>query len=140
MNQYALVFPMLALVLVTFGVAVMLFRARVRSVRDGHTPVSYFRVFQGSPEPEFLAKRTRHYANLFETPVLFYAACLAAMVVGAGGPVTLTLAWGYVAARLIHAWIHLGSNRVRYRLWAFLAGWICLLALWTSVTVSVARA
>ena len=51
MSQFALLFPMLALVLLTFCVAVMLFRARVRSVREGHTPVSYFRVFHGSPEP-----------------------------------------------------------------------------------------
>jgi hypothetical protein len=139
MSKFALVFPMLAMVLLTFGVAVLLFRARVRSVREGHTPVSYFRVFHGSPEPEFLAKRTRHYLNLFETPVLFYAGCLAAMVAGVTGTVVLALAWGYVAARLVHAWIHLGSNRVRYRLWAFLAGWICLLGLWMSVALDVAQ-
>ena len=138
MPAHVLVFPMLALVLLTFGVAVMLFRARVRSVREGHTPVSYFRVFHGSPEPEFLAQRTRHFTNLFETPVLFYAGCLAAMVAGVTGPVVLTLAWGYVAARLVHAWVHLGANRVRHRLPAFVAGWIFLLGLWGYVCVSVA--
>jgi len=138
MSQYALLFPMLALVFLTFGVSVLLFRARVRSVREGHTVVSYFRVFQGSPEPENLAQVTRHYSNLFETPVLFYAGCLAAMVVGVTGPVVVVLAWGYVAARLVHAWIHLGGNRVRHRLRAFLAGWLFLLALWGYVGVTVA--
>jgi len=137
MSQYALLFPMLALVLLTFGVAVMLFRARIRSVREGHTTVSYFRVFQGSPEPEYLAKVTRHYSNLFETPALFYAGCLAAMVVRATGPVVVALAWAYVAARLVHAWIHLGSNRVRHRLRVFALGWLCLLGLWISVCVGV---
>ena len=100
MSANSLVFPMLALVLLTFGVAVVLFRARVRSVREGHVPVSYFRVFHGSPEPEYLAKPTRHFTNLFEAPTLFYAGCLAAMVTGVGGLVPLLLAWGYVAARL----------------------------------------
>ena len=138
MSQFALLFPILALVLLTFGVAVMLFRARVRSVREGHTPVSYFRVFHGSPEPEFLAQRTRHFTNLFETPVLFYAGCLAAMVAGVSGPVVLTLAWGFVAARLVHAWVHLGANRVRHRLRAFVAGWFFLLGLWGYVCVTVA--
>jgi len=138
MSVHVLVFPMLTMVLLTFGVAILLFRARVRSVREGHTPVSYFRVFHGSPEPEFLAKRTRHYLNLFETPVLFYAGCLAAMVVGVTGTVVVALAWGYVAARLVHAWIHLGANRVRYRLNAFLAGWVCLLSLWIYVCAEVA--
>ena len=138
MSPFALLFPMLALVLLTFGVSVMLFRARVRSVREGHTPVSYFRVFHGSPEPQFLAQRTRHCINLFETPVLFYAGCLAAMVAGVTGPVAVALAWGYVAARLVHAWVHLGANRVRHRLRVFLAGWIFLLGLWGYVCVTVA--
>jgi len=138
MSQYALLFPMLALVLLTFGVSVLLFRARIRSVREGHTPVSYFRVFQGSPEPESLAKVTRHFSNLFETPVLFYAGCLTAMVVGVTGAVVVALAWAYVAARLVHAWIHLGANRVRHRLRVFALGWVFLLGLWISVCVGVA--
>src|SRR5262245_8503026 len=100
MSDYSLVYPMLALVLLTFGVAVVLFRARVRSVREGHTAVSYFRTFQGSPEPEFLAKPSRNFANLFELPTLFYAGCLAAMVTGATGALSTALAWGFVLARL----------------------------------------
>ena len=138
MSDYSLVYPMLALVLLTFGVAVVLFRARVRSVREGHTPVSYFRVLAGSPEPEFLAQPTRHFINLFEVPTLFYAACLAAMVVGATGTPALLLAWGFVAARLVHAWIHLGANRVRHRFRIYLIGWIFLLALWGYVGIAVA--
>lgn len=138
MSDYSLVFPMLALVLLTFGVAVVLFRARIRSVREGHTPVSYFRVLSGSPEPEFLAQPTRHFTNLFEVPTLFYAACLAAMVVGVTGPWALALAWGYVAARLVHAWVHLGANRVRHRFRIYFISWIFLLALWIYVGIAVA--
>jgi hypothetical protein len=137
-SDYRLVYPMLALVLLTFGVAVVLFRARIRSIREGHTPVSYFRTFQGSGEPEFLAKPTRHFVNLFEVPTLFYAGCLAAMVAGVGGPVMLILAWGYVAARFAHAVIHLRGNRVRHRLAAYSASWFCLLALWLLLGISVA--
>lgn len=70
MSDDRLVFPMPALVLLTFGVAVVRFRARVRSVREGRTPVSCFRTFHGSPEPEFLARPTRQFANLFELPTL----------------------------------------------------------------------
>jgi len=138
MTGFHLVYPMLALVLLTFGVAVVLFRARVRSVREGHTTVSYFRVFEGSPEPEFLAKPTRHFTNLFETPTLFYAGCLAAMVTGVTGTVVGVMAWGFVASRLLHAWVHLGGNRVRHRFRAYLVGWICLLALWIYICAVVA--
>jgi len=139
MSGFPLVYPMFAMVLLTFAVAVVLFRARIRAVREGHTAVSYFRTFAGSPpEQEFLAKPTRHFANLFEVPTLFYAGCLAAMLVGATGPTGLVLAWGYVAARLAHAWVHLGGNRVRHRFRIYLASWIFLLALWFYVCSAVA--
>ena len=138
MSVLSLVYPMLALVLLTGGVLIVLFRSRVRMVREGLAPVSYFRVFQGSPEPEFAAKPARHFTNLFEAPTLFYVGCLTAMVTGVAGITVLTLAWGYVAMRYLHAWIHLGSNRVRYRMRAYFASWLFLVALWLYVAVFVA--
>ena len=138
MSVLSLVYPMLALVLLTFGVLIALFRSRVRMVREGLAPVSYFRVFQGSPEPEFAAKPARHFTNLFEAPTIFYAGCLAAMVTGVTGTWVVALAWAYVAMRYLHAFIHLGGNRVRYRLRAYFVSWLCLLALWITVAVGVA--
>jgi hypothetical protein len=138
MPDLSLIYPMLAMVLLTFGVAVVLFRARVRAVREGHTPITYFRTFQGAEEPEFLIKSTRHFANLFEVPTLFYAGCLAAMVASQTGPVMVSLAWGYVVARLAHAIIHIGSNRVRRRLSAYFISWVFLLAMWIGLGVTVA--
>ena len=139
MPELSLVYPMLALVLLTFGVLIALFRSRVRMVREGIAPVSYFRTFQGSVEvPEYSSKPTRHFANLFEAPTLFYAGCLAAMVTGVTGTWVVALAWAYVAMRYLHAFIHLGGNRVRYRLRAYFVSWLCLLALWITVAVGVA--
>src|SRR5688500_6117328 len=93
MPEFQLVYPMLAMVLLTFVVLIVLFRSRVRMIREGHAPVSYFRTFQGSLEPDYSAKASRHFSNLFEAPVLFYAGCLAAMVVGVTNVVMVALAW-----------------------------------------------
>jgi hypothetical protein len=138
MSELSLVYPMLALVVLTGVVLVVLFRSRVRMVREGLAPVSYFRVFQGSPEPEFAAKPARHFTNLFEAPTLFYVGCLTAMVAGVNDTAVVALAWGYVAMRYAHAYVHLGSNRVRYRMRVYFAGWLLLLALWIYVAASVA--
>ena len=138
MSELSLVYPMLALVLLTSGVLIVLFRSRVRMVRAGLAPVSYFRVFQGSPEPEFAAKPARHFTNLFEAPTLFYVACLTAMVAGVTGTAVVALAWGYVAMRYLHTYIHLGSNRVRHRMRVYFASWLFLVILWVYVAVSVA--
>jgi hypothetical protein len=137
MSELSLVYPMLALVLLTCGVLIVLFRSRVRMVREGLAPVSYFRVFQGSPEPEFAAKPARHFTNLFEAPTVFYAGCVTAMVAGVTGTAAVVLAWGYVAMRYLHTYIHLGSNRVRYRMRAYFASWLFLVALWVQIGIAV---
>ena len=77
---------------------------------------------------------------LFEAPVLFYAACLAAMVAGFGDVVTLALAWGYVGARALHAFVHLRGNRLRKRAAAYGLSWLMLLALWVDIVLRVATA
>ena len=140
MSTYALVFPMFALVLLTAVVLTVLFRSRVRAVRAGRISAKFFRIYQGETEPEETAKPARHFSNLFEAPTLFYAGCLAAMVTGDSGMVVQILAWAYVLARALHAYIHLGQNRLGRRINAYFAGWIALLALWTHVVVHAAMA
>jgi hypothetical protein len=140
MSAYALVYPMFALVLLTVAVLVVLFRSRVRAVREGKITARYFRLYQGEVEPETTAKPGRHFSNLFEAPTLFYAACLAAMITHDTGVLIQILAWTYVAARLVHAYIHLGKNRLGRRINAYGAGWLALLALWIHVTAHVAIA
>jgi hypothetical protein len=133
-----LIYPMFAMVLLTAVVLVRTFRGRVRAVREGLLPADYFRLYQGGAEPDYAVKPARHFSNLFEAPTLFYAACLAAMVTNTAGAATQALAWCYVAARLVHAYIHLGSNRLRFRIRAYFASWIVLLAMWIWLVVSVA--
>ena len=140
MISYALVYPMFALVLLTATVLVIMFRSRARAVREKKISSAYFRTFQGETEPEFIAKPSRHFVNLFEAPTLFYVACLAAMVTQTGGRAALVLAWAYVAARVAHAFIHLGRNRLRHRIPVYGASWAILLAMWVSVVAGVAAA
>jgi hypothetical protein len=128
--MHNLVYPMFAMVLLSAAVLAILFRSRVRAVRESQVPVTYFRLYQGEVEPESIAKPARHFANLFEAPVLFYAACLAAMFTGQVGTTMVVLAWAYVATRVVHAYIHLGGNRLRLRMRAYFAGWLVLLAMW----------
>jgi hypothetical protein len=130
---------MAAMALLTVIVLVTLFRSRVAAVRNGQIEANYFRLYQGAEEPETTRKVSRHFTNLFEAPTLFYAACLAGMVAGVAGPVLLTLAWGYVTARAIHAVVHLGGNRLRKRILAYFASWLFLVAMWVTLVIAVAR-
>jgi hypothetical protein len=135
----SLIYPMFAMVLLTATVLVILFRSRVRAVRENQISAKYFRIYQGEIEPESTAKPARHFSNLFEAPTLFYAACLAAMVTQQTGTTIVALAWAYVAARVAHAWIHLRGNRLRLRIRAYFAGWLVLLAMWVLLAVGTGQ-
>ncbi len=138
MNNFNLVYPMFAMVILTATVLVILFRSRVGAVRDKKMSSHYYRIYQGETEPEQTAKPARHFSNLFEAPTLFYAACITAMMVDDNAMVVQLLAWAYVVARVLHAWIHLGGNRLRHRIRAYFVGWIALLAIWIHIVAHIA--
>jgi hypothetical protein len=139
MSALNLIYPMFTMVLLTAVVMMVLFRRRVRAVREGGVSVKYFRIYQGESEPEASAQAARHFTNLFEAPVLFYVGCVSAMVVGLGGVLIVSLAWLYVLARMAHAYVHLGRNRLRARMTVYFFSWLVLLGLWIDIVIAVAR-
>ena len=132
-----MIYPMFAMVLLTFAVLMKMFRARVRAIREGKVSATYFRIYQGEVEPEFTAKPARHFTNLFEAPVLFYVVSLAAMNTHFTGIGMQVLAWAYVAARLMHAFVHLGANRIRKRVRAYFISWLILLGMWIYLVAGI---
>jgi hypothetical protein len=139
MSSLNLIYPMFAMVLLTAVVLVTLFRRRVRAVREGKVSSRYFRIYQGDSEPELSAQAARHFVNLFEAPVLFYAGCLAALAIDLGGTLLLSLAWLYVLGRVLHALVHLRGNRLRLRIAAYFSSWLVLLAFWIAVVIAVVQ-
>ena len=138
MKEAALVYPMFAMVLLTATVGTILFRSRVRAVREGKVTARYYKIYQGEIEPDYAAKAARHFSNLFEGPVLFYAACLSALATHQATLLLQLLAWLYVLLRTIHAYVHLGSNKIQRRMAVFFFGWAVLLSMWIAVVAGVA--
>jgi hypothetical protein len=138
MTAANLIYPMFAMVVLTAVVLVVLFRSRVRAVREGKVKAGYFKIYQGQVEPEYAAKPARHFSNLFEVPTLFYTACLTAMITQQGGQAIQVLAWVYVVARVLHAYIHLGRNKLQPRIAVYFVGWLALLVMWICLVVGVA--
>jgi len=131
-----MLYPMLALMLWTLCVAGYLLTLRILAVRKGTVSIGYFRLYpadQAAP-PRVLAA-ARHYDNLFQVPVLFYLACVTSLALGLSGPTAL--AWGFVALRLVHSFIHMGYNNVVHRLIAFLASNLLLVAIWVVIALQV---
>ena len=137
--EFALVYPMAAMVLLTALVLVRMVLGRVSAVRRGEVDARFYKTYQGDEsEPRTAAQHTRHFANLFESPVLFYAGCIAAMAAGQGTGIIVWLAWAYVICRLMHAIVHLGSNKIPPRMAIYGASWVVLLAIWGTLVIRVA--
>lgn len=75
--------------------------------------------------------------NQFQFPVIFYVICLVLASINAVGVLTLVLAWAFVAARYLHAAVHVTSNYVPTRMRVFILGIIILLALIVATGVAL---
>jgi hypothetical protein len=136
MNQTAIFWPMILQVVLIYAVYGLISVRRRAAVRAGSVKISQFRENQNEP-PESLFVRN-NLANQFELPVLFFAVCLAIHATAGTSYLTVTLAWLFVLSRFAHAYIHVTSNRVRYRQPAFTFGYLVLLVLWIVFALHIA--
>lgn len=130
MQAHAVFLPACAMVLLTLLVWLRMLIVRVGEMRRRRIhPQSVATSSQAAEK--FLDTRTAdNLRNLFELPVLFYAALGVAFAIGAGDPLTLGLAWTFVALRALHSLIQCGYNRVVHRFVAYVAGGAVLWVLW----------
>ena len=140
MGQFVLIYPMAAMVLLTAIVLTRMVHGRFAGVKRGDVDARYYKTWQGeNTETRGMAQNSRHFINLFENPVLFYAACLAAMITGPGTGAIVWLAWAYVGCRIAHAFVHLGANKITPRMTVYGASWVVLLAMWATLVIGVAN-
>jgi hypothetical protein len=128
----ALVYPVMAQVLLTFILLMWMGRARIAAVAAGRVRLGDL-ALSGERWPDDVKKVANNAHNQFETPILFYVLCGVAASIGATGSLMVALAWAWLASRLVHTAIHVTSNRVRHRFYAFLAGVLILIAMWVLV-------
>jgi hypothetical protein len=127
--NHTLIYPLFAMFVLTTFVLLWMFFTRYQALKTGAIRMKYFKLYGDEPVPEAMLQASRHFSNLFEVPVLFYVVSILGILFSEGLPFTI-LAWVYVLARVIHAWIHLTSNRVMTRMYAYAMGWLALLAMW----------
>lgn len=123
-------YPMFAMVLLTLIVAGILLFSRINAAKSGSVDPRVFKLNQSKEIPDRLIQITNNYSNLFEIPLLFYIACLLAIVLQYECKLLIGMAWLFVASRVVHSGIHLTRNKIIPRLFAFLTGIICVLIMW----------
>ena len=132
-----IILPMAFQVFYMFAFAVYMFRSRVQSIRSGQVSFKYFKMYSGDSHPDRLELIAQHYENQFEVPILFLITCSVFLALNVVSNATVFTAWIFILSRVLHAWIHLGSNHIRPRAAAFAVGWMALLVLWIQLLISV---
>jgi hypothetical protein len=129
MDKELMLLPMFTLVLLTAWVGIKMRLNRDKSVREGFN-WRYFKTKEGEKPPRYVQQSDSHFENMFEIPTLFYAACLAYMVMDVVDEIALVMASLFVLGRIAHAWISLGRDKLLWRARVFVATSTTLIAMW----------
>jgi hypothetical protein len=136
MTGESIFWPMLVQAILTFSIYGLVSMRRMSAIRAGAAKPSDYRIPTVEPEPSATAARSL--INQFELPVLFFAACLVLFVLGAASTTAILIAWVFALSRIAHAYVHVTSNRLRFRRPLFIAGFFTVMALWIIVALRLA--
>ncbi|REL27822.1 hypothetical protein DXX93_15490 [Thalassotalea euphylliae] len=128
MTGSAIFFPVLAHVLLVILLFFALISRKNKAVKAKAVDLSKTPT-DASAWTTDVVKVSNNIANQFETPVLFMVLCIVAFVIGAADAMMVGLAWAYVLLRYVHAYIHIGSNYVPYRMRAFAMSLLIILTM-----------
>ena len=130
MENNAIFLPAVAMAALTFVVWWRMYFTRIAQMkRERIHPQSVATSAQAAAKLTD-SRAADNFRNLFELPVLFYAALPLAVHLGETDGAVLALAWVFVALRVVHSVIHCGYNKVMHRFYAYVGGGFALFALW----------
>ena len=136
MDKELILFPVLVQVLLTISLYVSLNVLKKRAVAAEEVDEAR-RALYDDAWPEYVLKINNCIKNQFEVPVLFYVLVLAHVSLNAVNGFAVGIAWLFVLSRIVHAYIHTGSNHVPTRRRVFTVGVILVLALSFNLSVAL---
>ena len=139
MNGLAIFLPVLAHVFLVLMLFIVLALRKAKAVKANAVDLKQTRL-NNQAWTDDVVKVSNNIANQFETPILFYTVCIVAFLVDAAGGMAVCMAWGYVALRYVHAYIHITSNFVPYRMRIFALSLLLILALLVHVAHTLTAA
>ena len=87
--------------------------------------------------PERIVQIGNSFQNQFELPVLFYLAAIIAILTRKADLAFVILSWIFVVSRLVHAFVHTGSNVVPLRGGVYGLGMFVLVVMWILLAIRV---
>jgi len=136
MSVASILLPLFVQVVLTLVLAFMLAGARMPPL------------LRGDIRPEQVALRQPNwptrtlqigyaFQNQFEVPLLFYGLVILALVTKQADLLFVVLAWIFVASRLVHAFVHVTSNKLQARGGFFGVGVLVVTIMWLIFIVKI---
>ena len=129
MSIRAILLPLFVEVALTFVLMLWMAYARTVAIKGKQTRMADIALGQAN-WPVRVQQISNCYASQFQLPVLFYLLTVLVIITRHADTVFVVMAWLFVVSRLVHAYIHTGSNYVPNRFNAFAVGSLILLAMW----------
>ncbi|HXX06907.1 MAG TPA: MAPEG family protein [Pseudolabrys sp.] len=136
MSIQAVLLPLFAEVLLTFGVMFGMMFFRTSSLRRGETRFENIAL----REPNWPVRATQFaysFSNQFELPVLFYVLTILEILTRSADLLFVVFAWIFVAMRVLQAVIHVTNNNVGLRGAFYGVGAIILVIMWVIFIVHI---
>ena len=137
MNPNLIIYPAIAMFALTFGVMLIMAKSRYMAIKRREMSVRFYVTYDDGVEIPRLRVLTRHIQNHFEVPPLFYIGIVLVYVTGSVTVPAVAFAWGFVIARVVHSFVHLGRNNVQHRFFIFGLSLLCLAGVWISLLLSL---
>ena len=131
MTHNPLLAPVMALVLWSLVMWAWLYATRIPATRRFKVSLSPHQTKQqfDAQIPAQVRWKADNYNHLMEQPTIFYATVLTLALLGSTSPVDTTLAWLYVAVRVVHSLVQATTNIVLVRFAIFNVATIVLVVL-----------
>ncbi len=136
MTIQVVLLPLFVQVALTFALLVWMARSRIGALNCKQVKMADVALGQFN-WPTKAQQISNNFNSQFQLPVLFYVLTLLAIVLHQADVLFVVLAWLFVLSRLVHAYIHIGTNYVRHRFNAFAAGVFILMAMWAIFAVRI---
>jgi len=128
MNQDLILWPLLAQVLLVVALFIRLGQVKDRARAAGGVDLGVT-ALDNDAWPDEVRKVANNIRNQSQVPVLFFVLVLALFARGSVDVFAVAVAWLFVASRVVHSYIHIGSNYVPNRTRVFKLNVICVVVL-----------
>jgi hypothetical protein len=128
--------PLFVQVALTFALLFWMAFSRIGAIKRKETKMADVALGQMNWPPR-VQQISNSYHSQLQLPVLFYVLTVLAILTRHADLLFVVMAWLFVLTRLLHAYIHTGSNFVRHRFNAFALGAVILLAMWIVFAVRI---